>query len=289
MSNLGVMEHHNAALTLFNIALADVNRRGCWCPVHCIKKKRPMKVFFQYVLCLASGLIGLLPACAVAQSTEGIIDFEVKVNLHRTLPPERAEMKNMIPEFRTSKHQLYFNTRESLYKPVIEDEEPMDANGGGVRIRMQQPHMEIYFDAEAQRRVIQEEFMGKDYLIEDSIAVMPWKFVAGKRTVLGYECQEATYFDEQRKQKVTAWYTTKLRPLLGPETMNGLPGAVLMIDVNDGERVVTAQSIKLGTLRRSEIKVPDKGIRTTRSSFQKLREEQVQRMRANGANVIIRN
>lgn len=248
-----------------------------------------MKVLFKYILCLVSGVIGLVPPQTAAQTTEGVIDFEVKVNLHRTLPPEREEMKNMIPEFRTSKHQLYFNSRESLYKPVIEDEEAMDVNGGGVRIRMQQPHMEIYFDAEAQRRIIQEEFMGKDYLIEDSIAVIPWKFVAGKRTVLGYECQEATHYDEQRKQKITAWYTTKLRPLLGPETMNALPGAVLMIDVNDGERVVTAQSIKLRALKKSEMKVPDKGIRTTRHEFQKLREEQVQRMRANGANVIIRN
>ncbi|MGC3947306.1 MAG: GLPGLI family protein [Chryseolinea sp.] len=231
----------------------------------------------------------VLPLPALAQANEGVINYEVKVNLHRTLPPERAEMKNMIPEFRTTRQQLFFNTHESIYRAVVEDEAPMEADGGGVHIRMQEPHVEIYYDLTSQRRIIEEEFMGKDYLIEDSITVMPWKFSSEVRKVVDYDCQRATYFDEHRKQNVVAWYTTKLRPSLGPETFNSLPGAVLMIDINDGERVVMAKSLETRSLKKNELRVPDKGIRTTRSAFQKMREEQVQRMRANGANVIIRN
>jgi len=248
-----------------------------------------MNTFSSCLRCLI--LVGslFLSEHGFAQITEGVIDYEVKVNLHRTLPPDRQEMKDMIPEFRTSKHQLFFKEQESLYKPVIEDEEPMEANGPGVRIRMQQPNMEIYFDAAAQRRIIQEEFMGKDYIIDDSIVVRPWKFVAETRKVMGYDCQKATYYDEQRKQNVTVWYTNKLRPFLGPETLNGLPGTVLLLDINDGERVVTAQSVVARALKKNELKVPSKGIPITRDAFQKMREEQAQRMRANGANVIIRN
>jgi len=248
-----------------------------------------MKTFLPYFPCLSLLISLLISGSGFAQTAEGVIDYEVKVNLHRTLPPDRAEMKNMIPEFRSSTHQLFFNAQESLYKPVIEDEEPMEANGGGVRIRMQQPNMEIYFDAAGQRRIIQEEFMGKDYLIEDSIVVRPWKFSPATRKVMGYDCQQASYVDEERKQTVVAWYTNKLRPFLGPEMMNGLPGAVLLIDINDGERVITAQSMVSRSLKKNELRIPSKGIRMTRKEFQKMRDEQVQHMRANGANVIIRN
>jgi GLPGLI family protein len=245
-----------------------------------------MKSLYYYVATFAC----LLTSCAgFAQTFEGVIEYEVKVNLHRTLPPERAEMKSMIPEFRTSKQQLFFNAQESLFKPVIEDEDPMEASGGGVQIRMQQPHIEIYFDAASQRRLIEEEFMGKDYLIEDSIAVLPWKFSAETRKVMNYDCQKASYYDEVRKQQVTAWYTNKLRPFLGPEFFNSLPGGVLLIDINEGERVVTAKAIETRSLKKNEMRMPDKGIKTTRKEFQKMRDEQVQRMRANGANVIIRN
>lgn len=238
---------------------------------------------------IAVACLALSIAAAQAQVPQGVIKYELKVNLHRTLPPERAEMKNMLPEFRTTTHELFFNSHESLYKQVIEDEEPMEASGGGVQIRLQQPHVEIYYDAASQRRLIAEEFMGKDYLIEDSIAVLPWKFTAEVRKVLDYDCQKASYFDEARNQNVVAWYTTKLRPALGPESFNGLPGAVLMVDINEGERVVVARGIDARNLKKHELRVPDKGIRVTRSAFQKMREEQVQRMRANGANVIIRN
>lgn len=238
---------------------------------------------------IAVACLALSIAAAQAQVPQGVIKYELKVNLHRTLPPERAEMKSMIPEFRITKYDLFFNGQESLYKVVIEDEEPMEASSGGVQIRLQQSHVEIYYDAGNQRRLIAEEFMGKDYLIEDSIAVMPWKFSAEVRQVLDYDCQKASYFDEARNQKIVAWYTTKLRPALGPESFNGLPGAVMMIDINDGERVVVARSVDVRNLKKNEIRVPDKGIRVTRSAFQKMREEQVQRMRANGANIIIRN
>ena len=245
-----------------------------------------MKPVFYCLITLIS-LVYSIPT--QAQVAEGVINYDVKVNLHRSLPPERAEMKNMIPEFRTTKHQLFFNDRQSLYKAVIEDEDPMEASSGGVQIRMQQPHVEIYFDQSSQQRLIEEEFMGKDYLIDDSIAVTPWKFSSEVKKIMDYECQSASYFDEGRRQQVVAWYTTKLRSSLGPETFNGLPGAVLMIDINDGERVITARSMEVRRLRKNEMHVPVKGIRITRHAFQKLREEQVQRMRANGANVIIRN
>lgn len=239
-------------------------------------------------------IMGILASVAAAQvvfaQTEGVITYEIKINMHRNIPADRQEMKNMIPEFRTNKDILAFNANESLHKPVVEDEEDDEFNnGGGMRIRMARPMNETYVNQEQSKRIVLQEFMGKKFLIEDSLSVMPWKFGTEMKEISGYPCKQATYYNEERKQNVTAWYTDKLRPFLGPESFNTLPGAVLFVDINDGERVITAKTIELRPLKKNELKVPSGGTKTTQEEFRKMMNEQLERMRANGANVMIRN
>jgi GLPGLI family protein len=240
------------------------------------------------IILLIGVLVSLTAAQIVFGQNEGRIVYEIKVNVHRTLPKEREAMKDMIPEFRTSQDQLAFNESASLYSPIIEDEEEETQAGGGRVMRFQRPQVEIYIDQANSRRVMLQEFMGKNYLIEDSIQVRPWKFGNETKTINGYECKQAMYYNEERKQNVVAWYTDKLRPFLGPENFNTLPGAVLMVDINDGERMITAKSIDLRSLKKSELKVPTGGTKTTEAGFRKMMNEQMERMRANGG-VIIRN
>ena len=241
------------------------------------------------IILLIGVLVSLTAAQLVFGQSEGRIVYEVKVNVHRTLPKEREGMKDMIPEFRTSSDQLAFNESVSLYSPVIEEEEDdeMQASGGRV-MRFQRPQVEIYIDQANSKRVLLQEFMGKKYLIEDSIQVRPWKFGSETKTINGYECKQAMYYNEERKQNVVAWYTDKLRPFLGPENFNTLPGAVMMVDINDGERIITAKSIDLRSLKKNELKVPSGGTQTTEADFRKMMNEQMERMRANGG-MIIRN
>jgi GLPGLI family protein len=241
------------------------------------------------IILLLGVLVSLTAAHVVlGQTTEGVIIYENKINTHRNLPPERQEMKHMIPEFRTSKEQLVFNANESLFKPVEEDVEEADIEAGGARMVFRTPQNEFYVNQGTSRRALLQEFMGKKYLIEDSLKLMPWKLGNETKEVAGYTCKNATYFNEERKQTITAWYTDKLRPFLGPESFNTLPGATLLVDINDGERVITAQKIEARPLKKNELKMSGGGTKTTEAEFRKMREEQMQRMRANGANVIIR-
>lgn len=223
------------------------------------------------------------------QFAEGVINYEVKVNMHRNLQPDRQAMKNVMPEFRTDMHQLFFNSDASLYTPVEEDEEDSDFGGGGVRVRMMQPHAQIYFNHVTSKRITQQEFMGKEYLIEDSLRLHPWKFGGDTKVIAGFTCKQAMYHDEERRQDVIAWYTTALRSFLGPETFNTLPGAVLEVNINNGERVMTAKTIEARTLKKNELKIPHRGTKITRADFRKMVAEHADRMRANGANVIIRD
>lgn len=242
------------------------------------------------ILILLGVLVCLTAAQVVLGQTEGHIIYEVKVNLHRTLPKEREEMKAMIPEFRTNQDQLFFNASASLYKPVEEDEEDdADMGGGGMRMRIMRPSNIIYIDQNTSRRVMEQDFMGKKYLIEDSLKVTPWKFGDETKEVKGYLCRQAMFYNEERKQNIVAWYTDKLRPFLGPENFNTLPGAVLEVSINDGERIISAKTITLRALKKNELKVPSEGTKITEAELRKKINEQMERRRAEGGNVIIRN
>ena len=256
-------------------------------------------------------VVGILASMAVAQvvfaQSEGVITYEAKVNMHRRLPPERAEMKAMIPEYRTTKEQLFFNGEESMYKPLIEDEEQDFSGGGGMRMVMRQPNNELYTNTSTQLIFSKQEFMGKEYLIADTVKMSPWKFGSETKVIQGYTCKQAYFTREDVQssmrmvgsgppvpetktvtQEITAWYTDQIRPSLGPERFNTLPGAVLAIDINNGERVIVAAKIELRPLKKNEMKIPEKGEKMSQAEFKKAMEEQMKKMSTSGG-VFIRN
>jgi GLPGLI family protein len=243
-------------------------------------------------LVLAGILVSIAAAHIVsAQSSEGVMLYEMKVNLHRRLPPGQDDMKAMVPEFRTTKAQVFFNASESLFKPVIEDEEDETSGSGGVQIKLRQPNDEIYIKPETNAIVAKREFMGKEYLIADTLKVAPWKFGTETKEIQGYLCKQAFYTDASipdRRMEITAWYTDKLRPMLGPDQFGTLPGTVLAVDINNGERVLVARKIEWRSLKKNELKPPSGGTKMTQKEYRKMVDEQMAKMRANGG-VIIRN
>lgn len=230
---------------------------------------------------------------AFAQVKEGVILYETKINTHRNIPPERSGMKAMIPEFRTHKHQLFFNESESLFKPVVEEEEE-EFTGEGVRMRFITPQMETYAHVQEQKSIMSQEFMGKKYLITDTLKAAPWKLGTETKTILGYECKQAYMTTEiqvmlgsqpqSRTVEITAWYTDKIRPWLGPEHYNTLPGAVLAVDVNGGERVILAVKLEDRPLKKNELKVPASGTKVSQAEFRKIVATQMEKMRQSGGN-----
>jgi GLPGLI family protein len=237
-------------------------------------------------------LIGLL-VCVTAvqvvfgQAKSGVILYEVKVNVHRRLSPDAAAMKDRIPEFSVYKDQVAFNQNESRYSTLADDDEDFSDEGPGVHMRFTRPQVEYYFDQTKAKRVVLQDFMGKKILIEDSVKIIPWKLSDETKTIQSYTCKKAVYFNEERKMNIVAWYADKLQPFIGPEGYNSLPGTVLQLDVNDGERVLTANKIELRDLKKGELKVPSGGQRMTEKEFRAMTEEQMRRN--GGTRVIIRN
>ena len=223
-----------------------------------------------------------------AQTTEGVINYEVKVNMHRRLAADQQAMKEMTPEFMVHQDILFFRAHESLYKTIqAEESEEDDESQEGRRMVIRRPNVEIYTNRENFKRIKLQEFIGKKFLITDTLKILPWKFGTEQKEILGYPCKQASYYNEERKQQITAWYTDKLLPFLGPEGLNSLPGTILQLDFDNGDRTVTATKIIARALQLNEIKIPSGGQVTTNAEFRKIVDDQMKR-RGNG-NIIIRN
>lgn len=220
---------------------------------------------------------------------EGIVQYEQKVNLHRRIP--NPEMKNMIPEFQTSKTQLLFSAAESYYKNVEDEEEDLQAANGGMVMRFQRPKNEIYQQFKEARKLEQREFLGKKYLIEGAIKQMPWKVTGEMEQVAGYNCMKATLKDSmmQQPRTVVAWFTPDIPVSAGPENFGSLPGMILKVDINDGEVVYTAVKIDAKAMKDSDIEAPTKGKPITEEDFRKMVAEEMKKMGAQGGRMIIRN
>lgn len=214
---------------------------------------------------------------ATAQIKEGTITYEKKMNLHRRLKDE--QMKAMIPEFRTTKQELLFGDGTSVYKAVKEDEAPDPFAGGGAPggpggggpQRMGPPpgmpgqNNILYINFSNQKIVEQAELGEQNYLIIDTVKTMAWKLTEETKVVLKYNCKKAT-LTNARGQSIVAWYTEDIPVPAGPEMYNGLPGTILLLDVNEGDITFTAQEVST-KLSKKELKEPSKGKTTNRAEY----------------------
>jgi GLPGLI family protein len=225
----------------------------------------------RYVLA-ASILLCMLTAAA--QVKEGTIIYERKADLHRRMQDE--QMKAMVPPFRTDKQQLFFKDNISVYKGIAEDEAPdpfEDGNGGRVMIRIGGPGDGgvLYKNFITQQFLEQTSLGDKDYVIDDTVKLQPWKLADETKNILGHTCKKAT-LKTPVGSDVVAWYAEDIPLPVGPENFSGLPGAILMLDVNNAEIVFTAVELKKDADTK-ELKAPGSGKHITRADFQKKMDE----------------
>lgn len=212
------------------------------------------------------------------QAEEGLITYTTKVNMHKNLPEEREELKKMIPEFNITRNVLLFNVAESLYKSLVEEENPFDQPSGGNRMIMRTGSSnETYVDRNEQLVTQLREFMGKRYLIKKEQNRIPWKLENDTKEIQGYTCKSASYTDENNR-KIKAWYTEEIRIALGPDSFHGLPGLILEVAINDDDMVISAEKIELRALKKNELKAPKGGQEVTDEEYRTLLEEQMKNM-----------
>jgi GLPGLI family protein len=184
---------------------------------------------------------------AFSQTTEGEITYErvfhwtrVYSRLSYLSNEEKDRLKMTWANDDESKQEmtLYFNEKQSYYTyPKNENTD------GGYSWRNRE--FKIYRDFENNRKTDVIEMLGKTYIVDDSLNVPKWKVMNKIKEIAGYMCMMAVTEDTIKNQKITAWFADNLPVSGGPDLYAGLPGMILELDVNDGDIVTTAKSVKM--------------------------------------------
>lgn len=212
-----------------------------------------------------------------AQSN-GKVTYEDKIDLHRDLPPDREDFKDMIPQYNTSKWELTYSGDKSIYQLFKETElTGTNANQSGYRMRFGRENRTVYKDIADDVLIDSRDFMQKQFLIKGFTTTTKWKIGKKQKEIMGYHCLEASHRVDSATM-VTAWFTPQIATSTGPLDYHGLPGLILQIDINDGQRTITSTEIKLDSVDTSIIIAPTKGKEITQEEFEKLREEKMKEM-----------
>lgn len=212
-------------------------------------------------------------AAAFAQSRQGAVVYERKMDVYRHLPDD--QMRAMMPQFQTAKYELDFRDSVSAYKVVPKDEAPDPFDGGGhaVVIRFNGPgDAGALFLNFGSRNVLEATSLDdKSYIVTDTLHPFVWKLTDDTKTILGHVCKKAAATGK-RGIAVVAWYAVDMPVPTGPDHFYGLPGLILMVDQENGAVVYTAVELRPAPSVR-ELVPPSGGKRITRADFNKKMDE----------------
>jgi GLPGLI family protein len=242
-------------------------------------------------------LFALLSSVIVAAQNSGEIIYEDKMDIHRRMTGDREQFREMVPQFRTEKMILTFNETEAMYiaSPDEKDASEDVVAGRGGRGRFMRMRMMggggnniVWLNHAEGQRVEQRDFMDKKFLIKGPPEAFTWKMTGESMQVGQYQCFKATY--EDSTENVVAWFTPQIAVPIGPAKYGQLPGLILHIDINEGERTYTATEINLKEIDAKELKEPTKGKEVTAEEFQEIVHEKMKEMRTQngGRGMIIR-
>lgn len=266
----------------------------------------------------AFGCLGLqaqeFQGLAVYESKTSTADFKSNFAGNREMTPEMQKsieerMKGMFEKT----FILNFDKSASIYK----EEEKLDAPGQGGGMRMMASMTggggTLYKNVKEKLYAVDKEFMGKEFLVKDSLVNYQWKMEGETRVIGGYNCFKATtvrpasktdfrnfrpkkedpaaakpadgekktnFMDNLEMPKdltITAWYTPEIPVNQGPENYWGLPG--LILEVNDGKTVILCSKIVLNPKEKAVIKAPVKGKVISQNDFDETVVKKIQEMR----------
>lgn len=232
------------------------------------------------------GLIALMimllfSITSTAQNNSGTILYTQKVNLHMNLPIEMEGMKDRIPEFRESKHKLSFAEGKVLYEGIKNEEQEAERAKKGDRrgrrgFRGGRDQSKRFVDLNTNSVIATKDLMGKKFLVTGTPEKYKWKMTGKSKQVGSYLCQEATWQDSTTQ--IVAWFTPMIPVQAGPDDYTGLPGVILHMNINDGEKEITATDVKLEEVDPITLIAPTEGEKVSQEEWTKIREEKMKEM-----------
>ena len=236
---------------------------------------------------------------AVYESKTSTSDFKKRFEGNKDITPEiQKTIEERMKKMFEKTFILSFDKQASIYKEEEKLETPGSQGGGGMRMmtNMMGGGGTMYKNVKEKKYSVDKEFMGKEFLIKDSLPSLKWKMETETRVIGGYNCFKATAkraasktdfrnfrpkkeetvdaskpkeADKDKKTnfmdnielpkevEITAWYTPEIPINQGPENYWGLPG--LILEVNDGKTTILCSKVVLNVKEKAEIKAPTTG------------------------------
>jgi GLPGLI family protein len=255
---------------------------------------------------------------AVFESKTSTSDFKNRMQGNKDITPEmQKNIEERMKKMFEKTFILNFDKSASIYKEEEKLEAPTQGGGGG-GMRMMSSMMggggTFYKNVKSKTYTVDKEFMGKEFLIKDSLADLKWKMEAETKIIGGYNCFKATAVrptsktdfrnfrpknteksevekpeDKEKKTSfmselempkeiiVTAWYTPEIPVNQGPEGYWGLPG--LILEVNDGKTTILCSKVVLNVKEKAEIKEVTKGKVVSQNEYDDIVVKKMEEMR----------
>ena len=249
---------------------------------------------------------------AVYESKTSTSDFKGNLGGNREITPEmQKNIEERMKKMMEKTFVLNFDKTASIYK----EQEKLDAPGqNGTGMRMMSSMMggggNTYKNVKEKTYSVDKEFMGKEFLVKDSLPKLEWKMESETKQIGGYTCYKATAVkpasqsdfrnfrpkkDEAKKDEkekttnlmdsfempkevtITAWYAPEIPINQGPENYWGLPG--LILEVSDGKTVILCSKVVLNAKEKVAIKAPTKGKVISQKEYDETVTKKMEEMR----------
>ena len=209
--------------------------------------------------------------------------YTTTINMHMGLPNDEHgdRMRQWIPEFQEFNNQLIFSTTQTLYKNIHEELPPdldeEQKKGAWMKRRMAPPNDVIFCDLEKGTTVATKEFMDKTFLIKDTLELAAWKITGEQQEFAGMNCLKASYIPEEGDTTtIDVWFTPEIPISSGPEGYGGLPGLIVYLNMNEGQKIISLTSIIKREIKKGEIEEPTKGKVVTLEEFEEMRRKKME-------------
>ena len=224
-----------------------------------------------------------------AQDFQGVATYKTKDKIEIELDSTQAggmhdEIMAMLQKQFEKTYVLSFDQEQSVYK---EDEELATPSLGSDMIIMSSSGTDIlYKNIKDERYTKQSDFLGKIFLIQDTLQKIDWKLHADTKNIGKYACFKATtegltknplsQEPTEESRTITAWYTPQIPVSNGPGAFQGLPG--LILELSYDSKVILCSKIILNPKSQITIQPPTKGKSVSQSEYDEIVEKKMKEM-----------
>lgn len=190
-----------------------------------------------------------------AQTTfisSGKIEFEKKINFQKETENDHwlDNIRDKMPKYRTSYHNLYFVEGKTFYEKGKENPE-------------KNPYMQedksvddiIYSDLKQGIFYKKQAVFDETFLLSDSIRFIKWQMTNDLRDIAGFECHKAVgkILDSVY---VFAFYTDQIKTSGGPLSFCNLPGMILGLAIPRNNLTIFATKVELIEPKPEKFSIP---------------------------------